>query len=260
MNFQDRLRKLREQAGLSQADVAGRIGIARATYASLEAGRRSPNLDELQKISQLYELSIAELIQSGESKVSEPVVAYARDETTEEIVPREIDPQVKPEKLREVLLYILARVGAKPNIGETVLYKLLYFIDMDYYEKTGHSVTGLTYIRNHFGPTPTIDFRAVVEDMQHHDELVIVENKYFNATQKKYLPNAYPNLEKISAAELKHIDEELARLSDKSAKELSEFSHYDTPWLAAQPGQPIDYRSVFYRSSITAVIEPDDEL
>jgi len=39
------------------------------------------------------------------------------------------------EKFKEVLLYILGKVGSKPNIGQTVLYKLLYFIDFNYYEK-----------------------------------------------------------------------------------------------------------------------------
>ena len=44
-------------------------------------------------------------------------------------------PQKNFQKFKEVLIYILNSVGAKPNIGETVIYKLLYFIDFDYYEK-----------------------------------------------------------------------------------------------------------------------------
>ncbi len=38
-------------------------------------------------------------------------------------------------KFKEVLLYVLSRLGNKPNIGETFLCKLLYFIDFDFYEK-----------------------------------------------------------------------------------------------------------------------------
>lgn len=44
-------------------------------------------------------------------------------------------PQKKLDKFKEVLLYVLGKVGSKPNVGETVLCKLLYFIDFDYYEK-----------------------------------------------------------------------------------------------------------------------------
>jgi uncharacterized phage-associated protein len=155
---------------------------------------------------------------------------------------------------------VLEKVGAKPNVGETVLYKLLYFIDFDYYEKTGHSITGLNYVRNHFGPTPVKDFKGVVEGMKANEELEVVETKYFKNTQRKYLPLKPVSLEKLKAKELQHIDETLARLSDKSATELSELSHYDTPWLVAKPGEKIKYRFVFYRTALTAVTEPEGEL
>lgn len=260
MTFMTRIRQLREQAGLSQQDVAKAIGIARATYASLEADRRPPNLDEINKLAEYYQIAPSQLIDGTASLVDEPVAPYEFKEAAQEITPRDLDPQTKPEKLREVLLYVLGKVGAKPNVGETVLYKLLYFIDFDYYEKTGQSVTGLNYLRNHFGPTPSIDFKQVVEGMELNNDLETVETKYFNNTQKKYLPNKKADLQALSANEIKHIDETLARLSDKSAKELSELSHYDTPWLAAKEGGHIDYRGVFYRTSKTAVTEPEDEL
>ncbi len=260
MSFTTTIKRLRAGKGTSQADVAMAIGIARATYASLEADRRPPNLDEIHKLAEYYQISPSELISGEASVVNEPVAPYKFDEQTEDIVPRDIDPTTNPEKLREVLLYVLGKVGAKPNVGETVLYKLLYFIDFDYYEKTGKSITGLTYVRNHFGPTPALDFKRVVAGMEQNDDLEVVETKYFNNKQKKYLPRKPATLEALNAQELRHIEDTLARLSDKSATELSELSHYDTPWRVAQPGKPIDYRYVFYRTDITAVTEPEDEL
>lgn len=261
MTFTTKLRQLREQASLSQQDVADVIGIARATYASLEADRRPPNLDEINNLAKFYEISATELISGEPSVVNEPVIAYHRTSKQEsDIEPRDINPKVKPDKLREVLLYVLGRVGAKPNVGETVLYKLMYFIDMDYYEKHGKSITGLTYIHNTYGPSPVSDFTAVVNDMREHDELDIVETKFFNNKQKKYLPQTTPGLQLLTAIEIKHIDEELERLGDKNASELSDLSHKDTPWIVTPQGKPIDYRDVFYRTSATAVTEPDDEL
>ncbi len=260
MTFVTTIKQLREQAGVSQQNVADAIDVARATYASLEADRRPPNLDEINALAEYYQISPSELISGETHVVHEPVAPYKFTESEEEIVPRDLDPKTDPEKLREVLLYVLEKVGAKPNVGETVLYKLLYFIDFDYYEKTGHSITGLTYVRNHFGPTPTRDFVSVVEGMKASDELEVVETKYFKNTQKKYLPRVNTELKELKASELKHIDETLARLSDKTASELSELSHYDMPWLAAKQGEPIEYRGVFYRSRITAVTEPEDEL
>ncbi len=260
MSFASKIQQLRKNAGLSQEEVAKGIGMARATYASLEAERREPDLGELRALSQYYEISIEELINDAHAdRVSEPAVAYNAQRELE-IIPRDLNPQANPEKLREVLLYVLGKVGAKPNVGETVLYKLLYFIDFDYYEKYGQSITGLTYVRNHFGPTPTMAFVDVVKQMESNGELEVVSTKFFNNTQKKYLPTQKTDLHSLSAKELAHIDQELARLCDKTAGELSELSHYDTPWVVAKQGEPLSYRDVFYRTNRTAVTEPDDEL
>jgi transcriptional regulator with XRE-family HTH domain len=260
MTFSKTIRQLRERAGASQEAVAEAIGMARATYASLEADRRPPNLDEIKNLAEYHQVSVADLLDDEASVVNEPVAVYDFSKTKEEIVPRDLDPKTNPEKLREVLLYVLEKVGAKPNVGETVLYKLLYFIDFDYYEKTGRSITGLTYLRNHYGPTPTRDFTGVVEGMKANGELEVVETQYFKNRQKKYLPLKSVGVKNLSADELRHIDETLARLSNKSASELSELSHFDTPWRVAKQGEPIDYRYVFYRSDLTAVTEPEDEL
>ena len=260
MSFVNTIRSLRQKAKLSQQDVADFMQIARATYIKLESGEKSPSLDEINALAKYYEVAPADLISGEASAVNEPVAAYNFDKTQDEIIPRDIDPQTNPEKLREVLLYVLEKVGAKPNVGETVLYKLLYFIDFDYYEKTGQSITGLTYLRNHYGQTPARDFMAIVEGMKQNGELDVVETAYFKHNQKKYLPRISTGLAELKASELKHIDETLARLGDKTATELSELSHYDTPWRVAKQGEPIDYRFVFYRNDLTAVTEPEDEL
>ena len=67
-------------------------------------------------------------------------------------------------KFKEVLLYVLNKVGSKPNIGETVLYKLLYFIDFDFYEKYEERLIGASYIKNHYGPTPA-EFKEIIDDI-----------------------------------------------------------------------------------------------
>jgi transcriptional regulator with XRE-family HTH domain len=259
MDFGTTIAKLRDDTGLSQQDVADKIGMARATYASLESGRRQPDLPAIRNVAEFYQVSPSDLI-NGSVVPVQLVKPHKFLGGKEEIEPREINPAVKPEKLREVLAYVLEEVGAKPNVGETVLYKLLYFIDFDYYEKHGKSITGLTYIHNHFGPSPVADFKSVVEGMKAKGELEVVETKYFKNTQKKYLPAKQVPFDELSARELEHINDTLGRLSDKTAKELTDLSHYDTPWVVARQGEPLDYRDTFYRTKLTAVTEPEDEL
>ena len=63
----------------------------------------------------------------------------------------------------------------------------------------------------------------------------------------------------LSARELNHIDKTLERLSDKTAKELSDYSHKDIPWIGTKERDIIDYDAVFYRNEATSVREYDDE-
>jgi len=259
--FASTLASLRNESGMSQQQVADKLAIARATYANLETGKRSPSLDQINAIANLFEVQPAVLIDPKAYSASPqpPPGAVQLDQSTPDVKPREIVKD-KVETLREVLLYVLDKVGAKPNVGETVIYKLLYFIDFDYYERTGKSITGLTYIRNHYGPTPTKTFDSTVAAMKKAGELEVIETKYFNHVQKKYLPVKKPRLENVTADELQHIDEVLGRLSDKTAQELSSLSHRDMPWLATKDRSPINYQLAMYRTTETAVKEPEDEL
>ncbi|MBI5206933.1 MAG: SocA family protein, partial [Candidatus Firestonebacteria bacterium] len=156
-----------------------------------------------------------------------------------------------------VLLYILNKVGSKPNIGESVINKLLYFIDFNFYEKYEEQLIGATYIKNHFGPTPK-ELIKIIEEMEGKD-LTKITNQYFKLAQKKYLPLREPDLSILKANEKEIIDEVLSRLSDMNAKQISEYSHEDVPWLTTAEGEIIDYESVFYRTPAYSVRKYDNE-
>lgn len=262
MKFSATIKQLREETGASQQDVADAMGIARATYASLEADRRPPNLDEIYKLARYFEVSEMSLVlgrleNNSDSEVNEPPARYNYAKNDNPTPPQNHVQVLNPEKLREVLLYVTEKVGAKPNIGEAALYRLLYFIDFYYYEKTGQSITGLTYIRNHFGPVPARDFANVVEEMKVAKELEVIETKNFKNKQKKYLPLKFAKLQAFRADELRHIDETLAHVAGKTADELSALAQNDRPWLVAQPDEPIAYEQVFQRTQHTAFTHTD---
>ena len=52
----------------------------------------------------------------------------------------------------------------------------------------------------------------------------------------------------FKAIEVEVIDDVLNKLSDKNAKEISEYSHKDVPWLTTKDGEQINYEAVFYRT------------
>jgi uncharacterized phage-associated protein len=139
-------------------------------------------------------------------------------------------------------------VGSKHNIGQSVIYKLLYFIDFNFYEKYEEQLMGATYIKNHHGPTPK-EFIKIIEEMEKNKDIVKVQDKYFQYPQTKYLPLRKPDLSKLDDARaIEVIDDVLNKLSDMNAMQIKEYSHKDVPWLTTQDGSVIDYESVFYRT------------
>jgi len=237
---------LRERNELTQEFVSEIIGISRPTLNKIEANKTDLSLKQAKKVSNLFNISIDDLLNCKEIE-SILLVDSNKEKAKERNTIRVSIPEINFRKFKEVILYILNRVGAKPNVGETVIYKLLYFIDFDFYEKYEEHLLGGTYIKNHYGPTP-VEFKKIINDMIAQNEVTKINSKYFKYPQKKYLPIRDPKLEILKAHEIKHIDEVLSRLSDKTAKELSDFSHKDVPWITAKEGEPIDYESVFYRT------------
>jgi transcriptional regulator with XRE-family HTH domain len=240
-----RIRSIREQLGYSQERLAELLGISRVTVSQMEAGRRKLSASDLKKLSDILEMPADYLL--NPEKEPEVVIQQVR-ENVEPIQQIRISvPQEKVDKFKEILLYILNKVGAKPNIGQTVLYKLLYFMDFDCYELYEEQLIGARYQRNHYGPTP-MEFAKIVQRMEEDGDLTEVKNKYFEHSQTKYLARRTPDLSVLSGRELQVVEDVLSRLSDKNAAEISEYSHGDVPWLATEEGHVIDYELVFYRT------------
>lgn len=69
MEFSERLKDLRKQAGLTQVDVAERLGISQPAYASWERGVKKPTQDNLVKIAQILSVSVDYLLGNSEEVV-----------------------------------------------------------------------------------------------------------------------------------------------------------------------------------------------
>ncbi|MBU4368757.1 SocA family protein, partial [Patescibacteria group bacterium] len=216
-------------------------------------------ITEAQKMAAIFGMSLNDLLSGNKKEIK---VDFEREKKVKKSAEPEIRisvPQQNLKKFREVLLYILEKAGARPNIGETAIYKLLYFIDFDYYEKFEEQLIGARYIKNHFGPTP-VEFKKITEQMIEKGEIEKIKSKYFQHEQRKYLPRRPADLRILSAQEIQHIDEVLARLAWKNAAELSNYSHSDTPWRVHKMGEEISYETVFYRDEDHSVRNYEDEL
>ncbi|MFA6619147.1 MAG: type II toxin-antitoxin system antitoxin SocA domain-containing protein [Candidatus Neomarinimicrobiota bacterium] len=255
------MKQLREKEGLTQEDLSKVIGVSRPTYVAIESGAQILNVAQAQKLAKFYGMNVEDII---EERVSpKPTVVLEKNEKAE---PKKTAPEIrisvpqnKVEKFKEVLLYILEEIGARPNVGKAVLCKLLYFIDFDYYEKYEEQLMGATYIKNHFGPTPPA-FPEIVKEMEEQGELMSVKAKLYKYEQQKFLPLRKANFKHFSAREKELIDKNIERFKDFNAKQMEAYSHKDVPWITAEDQHPIDYESVFYRTLELSQRHYDDEV
>jgi uncharacterized phage-associated protein len=92
-------------------------------------------------------------------------------------------------------------------------------------------------------------------------EGMIRETEYGYGTyrQIKFFSNTEPDISELSRDELDFIDKTIDTYSSFSAKQVSEYSHNDAPYIAAEDFEELDYEMVFYRTSELSVRNYDDE-
>ena len=232
----ERIRKMREDRGLSQEDLASKLKLPRPSISQLESGQRDISSIELAMLAKMFEISVDDLLSEDLDQ-----------EECKDMKIKSKAPKFNKDKFKQVLLYILDKCGAKANVGETVLYKLLYFSDFNYYELYEDYLTGAAYRKISYGPAPC-DFQSIVQEMIEEGELKKVTTEYYGKPQKKYLPliKADINEWKWSARDKEVIDNVIERLSSMDATTISDFSHEDIPWEVTPDKEIIDYDTVFY--------------
>lgn len=252
-----RITELRKMKGLSQEELAKKVKISRPSLAQIELGNRGIDIFELQKLSIVLGFSL-DVIMSKDFTVSQDVEGKV-EVKTEKSAERISVPTLKVNKFKNVLLYILERCVGKPNFGETVLYKLLYFSDFNYYELYEEHLTGSKYRKLPYGPVPQ-KLDIIINQMIEKGQLKRVKTEYHGFLQTRYLPLEKADLTELKASEKEVIDRVIEQLSDWSAAALSNYSHKDLPWEVTDEGQDISYELAFYREQPYSVRNYGDEI
>ncbi len=245
----ERIKKLREDLGLSQTALGEKLNIPRPSVSQIESAQRDVSGMELAQLAKILEVSVDDLLSEDlDNSKSRKIKIESKA------------PKLNKEKFKQVLLYILDKCGAKAHVGETVIYKLLYFSDFNYYELFEDYLTGASYRKMSFGPTPC-DFQEIVQEMIEEGRLKKVTTEYYGKPQKKYLPlvNADINAWNWSAREKEVIDNIIERLSCMDATTISDYSHGDIPWEVTPDKDIIDYDTVFYRKQPYSVRSYQEE-
>ena len=130
------------------------------------------------------------------------------------------------EKFKEVLHYIINECGTKKNVGKTVLYKLLYFSDFNFFELYEKSMTNESYRKLPRGPAP-IHFDVAVKELIDEGKInMTTKNISLGRVVYNYSSLKNPSI-KLSEDELFVINEVINELSYMNANQISEYSHGD---------------------------------
>ena len=92
MEFNNKLYELRKQKGFSQEELANRLNVSRQTVSKWEVGESSPDMEKLVAISELFDISLDELVLDKVVK---------KEETSEQIVKSELYSDIKEHVLTE---------------------------------------------------------------------------------------------------------------------------------------------------------------
>jgi transcriptional regulator with XRE-family HTH domain len=249
-----RISLLRKHKGYSQDELARLLEISRPSLTQIELGNRNLSVIELKKIANLFSISIDKLLSE---KFSIESIEFNSEENSDNQKLRISVPILNANKFKDILLYILEKCAGKPNVGETLLYKLLYFSDFNYYEIYEEHLSGAEYKKLPFGPVPQ-KLDSIISEMISNKMLERFKAEYHGYPQTRYIPLVKSDLRNLKASEKDVIDKVIEQYSDWSATAISDYSHKDMPWLASKDGEIIDYELVFYRDHPYSVRTYDD--
>jgi len=231
-----KIKLLRQGIGISQAELAKKMGFSRGTITHIESGKRDLEVLELIKFSEIFNVDSASFLRD-----EEPAKEISQKR-------KNIKFALSEEKLKNVILFILEKCGGKPNVGETVLYKLLYFCDFDSFEIHGRPITGMNYIKLQFGPVPRAkEYTPVIEMMTKNNELKIITQDYYGMIQKRYIALKEANRSVLEEGERNVINEIILKYSDMTARSIENFVHGDAHWRDSEKQEIINYNLVFNR-------------
>ena len=117
-----KIKEFREALGISQQELADRLGVSRPTVSQIENGERKIYAEEIKKLAKIFNISADRLL----NLEMEPAVIIREVKETYKSKPqiRINIPQKNLDKFKEVLLYILNKVGSNERHLITVVIEI----------------------------------------------------------------------------------------------------------------------------------------
>lgn len=204
------IRDARLGKGLSQADVALKLGMSRPSYIAIEQGKRELTIEEFEKISSILGVTFQEL-SSGQA------------------------PDY--EKYKQMILSFLRMNRSLPK---TKLAKLLYFADFGWFYSNLHSMSGMQYRKIQYGPVADAYFR-LIDEMFDSGEIAISQTEEGAMLISETRAGAKTELSSITPAERKLMQKIDEKWKGKKTSDIVAFTHQQLPYLYANDNELVSY-------------------
>lgn len=214
VELKDRIRSLREEKKLTQAQVAGLLRVSRLTYISIESGDKKPNIDQLDSIAAAFGVTTQELLFPGGYSFIADLSKYRQ-------------------MCQACIQYGSANDG---KITKTKLAKLLYLVDFSWFVETGTSMSGLNYRALPRGPVADQFFQMTDEMLESGQ--VQIEPKGMALLFSNIEQPTYTKLSEVESAHIRKIAE---KWQPADTQTIVDFTHEQLPWTITAPGAEIPY-------------------
>ena len=209
------IKELRIKKGLSQVEIARKIGISRSSYIKFEQGKTELSLSEAAKLADMFGISLEEMktgLKPNYIKYKQMILAFLRSD-----------------------------VAVNGKITKTKLAKLLYLSDFAWFYKHLESMSGMSYRKIQYGPVPDNYFRAIDELFE--DGLVNIDNTTKDGAFLIFQTRSGQrrDLSELKVGEKKLIKEISIKWKGKRTQEIVKFTHDQLPFLICDDNEIIPY-------------------
>ncbi len=210
----ERIIKWREGIGLTQQQVADRLGLSRQRYILIEKGERDISTKELSILADTFGIMPEDFFH---------------------------DPVDMP-KFRQ--MYFACLKFASDNRGgvpKTKLAKLLYLADFTNFFQDLEPMSGVKYRRMEYGPVADVFF-SLTDDLYQTGKIEIkpVERAQVICSRSREADT----FDRLSTKELGLIKEICDQWKDRRTEEIVNFSHEQLPWKLCRDGEFIPYELI----------------
>lgn len=155
--------------------------------------------------------------------------------------------KINEKKYKNAVLFFAKRIQ-NGTLGKVKLMKLLYYLDFDFFEKYGRSVTGDEYLRFEYGPVPRMG-EKVLKQMT-GKELKITRRKIATGVNDQLHIEAVKDfdVDVFTKEELLMLEEIADKWEKFTGTEMKNASHGEAPWIATKPNDVVDYNLAYYRN------------